>query len=84
VVKKTAIKTPKEIELEKKVSRLEDDIDGLKGWQAEMNSFLADLWPKDRPAAGSGKAPDPPAVPTVPTPKEGFWNELNRSLGLED
>jgi len=76
-VKKTPLKTPREIELEKKVSVLEDKTTALEGTITEINNFLADL------GIGSGKpAPKLDADPAKPAPprKGGVFAEIERDI----
>ena len=75
-VKKTAIKTPKEIELEKKVSRAEDRLDFLESWQKETNAWFASLNLGDKPP------PKPPASGPA-APKKGFLEEMGDFCGLD-
>lgn len=78
-VKKGAnAKTPREIQLEKKISALEDDVSGLKGWRDEVNALMADM------GLGAKKPAvlEPPALPGI-AKKKGFMDELSEDLGLE-
>lgn len=70
VVKKTALKTPREIELEKKVSSLEDKVSDFETWQAEVNSFLENL-----------QLPGPSKTKSAPQ-KGGFLDDIAKDLGL--
>lgn len=62
--------------LERKLSTLEDRVDGLTGWQGEVNRLMADL--------GLGAAKKPAAQgPAAPSATKGFFDDLAESLGLD-
>jgi hypothetical protein len=73
VVKNTpGIKTPREIQLEKKVSVLEDKVGGLESALNGLNTWLADALPGTTPPA-----PVNPADPNKPAaPEKGFIERL--------
>lgn len=64
IVKKTSLTTPREIELQKKVSVLEDKVTGLESTMAEVNAFLADqgIGAKPKPVPVAKPKPADPAA----------------------
>ena len=74
IVKKTqGIKSPREIQLEKKLSELEDKVDGLFGWQQEVNTLMAD-------SGLGGKV----APARKPRDKNSIFDELEAFFGSKD
>ena len=87
VVKKTTIKTPREIELEKVVARLEDKVDGLSAWQKEVTDFMANAWLKPAPAAkpsapAAGAQVKPKAAAQAAALAAGVLDDVSKELGL--
>lgn len=75
-VKKTPLKTPREIELEKQNARLEKRIDDIDGEVAGIRSFLEGL-----ELGGPKPVPVKKASATPPVaPANGFWSDVNRDL----
>lgn len=72
--KASLARSPREIALEKTVSRLEDEVEGLKGWQGEVNQLMAGM--------GLGREKKP-ASEAAPEPKGGFLDDLARELGFD-
>lgn len=58
VVKKSPIKTPAEIRLEKEVAYLRDELDGFKTWREDVNRSLEGLSDLDKPAPKKNDAPN--------------------------
>lgn len=78
-VKRTPIKHPQIIAMEKRISEQQDEIDGLKGWQDEVNGVLEGL------EVGAPKGPKKipvtdPTKPTDPPPKKGILNEIGEDI----
>ncbi len=63
VVKKTtALKTPREIQLEKELAHTSDRLSGLEGWKAEIDAYLAaNRLPAQLPAPAPAPKPQPAA-----------------------
>lgn len=87
VVKKTAVKTPNEIALEKKLAVVEDKLSGLEGWKSEVDSLLEGLGagaPSPAPVkVKSVNAPAPaPVDPPAPTPqtRKGFLETVESDI----
>lgn len=82
-VKKTpSIKTPREAELEKALSRLEDQVSGLASWRSDVDRYMAETGGKvpSKPTRPPGSAPS-----TAQTePKRGFFGNVGKELGIED
>lgn len=86
IVKNTPVKSPNEIRLEKEVAGLRDEVDGLKGWQNEVNSALEGLQvgapPKPAPVKvkpGTVPAPTPSPTPQPEAPN-GFFAQVDRDI----
>lgn len=75
-VKKTPLKTPREIELEKKLSVVEDKLTTLEGWQKEVNSWMEGL------DLNAGKAVPVP-IYDKKAARKGFLHDVAVDLGLE-
>jgi hypothetical protein len=60
-VKKTPLKTPNEIRLEKEVATLRDELDGFKGWRDEVNASLETLQIGKPSSVPVNKSTTPPA-----------------------
>jgi len=81
IVNKTPIKSPREIQLEKKVSVLEDKVGGIEGTLGELNKWLADMLPGGKPPPTPKETSPAPNPQQVPTRKRTFTDEVNDVLG---
>jgi hypothetical protein len=77
IVKKTPMKSPREIVLEKKLSTLEDEVSGLKTAVTGINDWLAGLGLGGKQAA---PAPVPGIAATTAPEKKGFMEGLMDDL----
>lgn len=79
-VKKTRlVKSPREIDLEKKLSEAEDERDTLKARLSELENVLSGTPHKLK----KGGNPQPPTVDPPPNPTErSIWDEVNEELGF--
>jgi hypothetical protein len=68
VVAKTAIKTPRELSLEKELAKMQDDVASLRDWQKEVNGFLGDSFPQGKPVPVKIKQVATPAIASPSTP----------------
>jgi hypothetical protein len=74
VVKKTVgLRSPREIALEKQVSRLEDRVNNVETVTQDITTWLGDVFP-------AGKPVKPSASPS-PAPQSGLFDELSNLLG---
>lgn len=88
VVKRTAIKSPNEIALEKKLAVVEDKLAGLEGWKSEVDTFLEGIGAGAPVAAPvkvkPGKVNTPPALqpqqPSQPQPKRGILETIESDI----
>jgi hypothetical protein len=82
VVKKTpGVKTPAQIDLEKKVAKLEDRVGGVEGAIDGINNWLGDLFPGGKPAAPAARPS--PGAPQLPT-SGGLLDDVEKFLNGED
>ena len=76
-VKKTTIKTPREIELEKKLSETEDRLGTVETALNEVNTFLESSGLRSKP--GKDKSGKPIGEPAKPA-KKGFLAQVEEDL----
>lgn len=84
IVAKTPIKTPNEIRMEKELAAMRDEVDGLKGWQGEVNSALEGLnvgaLSAPVPVKRGTVKPAPAGADPLPKPARGFMDTINEDL----
>lgn len=81
LVAKTPLKTPREIALEKDVSKLQDEITGLRETVDEINNFLGELnLGRASVPIKAGNVPSTGGKPTAQPTTGGFFDTINQDI----